>query len=70
MTDIREAGEPMSRGRTDRRAADARVLRTTVVAVALLTGIVLANGILVIFGIELFEAMGIWPTPERQPSAP
>ena len=70
MARMRDDGEPISRGRSDRRTADARALRSTLVAVALFVGVVLVNGILVILGIEVLEAMGIWPTPGQQRSAP
>jgi hypothetical protein len=57
---VRDAGEPLSRGQVDRRAADARALRDALLFVALFTGVVLINGILAILFIALMQALGLW----------
>ena len=67
---MRDDGEPISHGQLDRESADGLVLRKTLVTVALLAAVVLANGLLVILGIELLEGLGMWPTPEPQTTAP
>jgi hypothetical protein len=60
MREIRDDGEPISAGRQDRQAAEARTLRDALFAVALFTGVVLVNGIVSILLIELFQAVGWW----------
>ena len=64
---MRDDGEPISRGQLDRRAAETRALRNTLILVAVFTGAVLVNGILAILLIELFQAIGWW---EVRASAP
>lgn len=66
MTDMRDHGEPLSRGQLDRRAAEARALRNALFGVALFTGVVLVNGILFILLIELLQAIGWWPMPASE----
>ena len=44
----------------DRRATEARELRTTLLGVALFAGIVLVNAILAILFIALMQALGLW----------
>jgi hypothetical protein len=53
-------GEPIGRGQLDRRAAKARAFRGALFAIALLTGILLVNGIFAILLIEFFQAIGWW----------
>ena len=67
---MRDEGEPISRGRTDRRAAHAKAVRSALRGVALFGGVVLVNGILAILGIEALQAVGVWPTPEATIEAP
>jgi hypothetical protein len=62
MSASRDDGEPISAGRRDRQAAEARTLGNVLFAVALFTGVVLINGILAILLIELFRAAGWWGT--------
>lgn len=53
-------GEPLSRGRVDRRVVDGQALRDTVLFVAIFTVVVLVNGILAILFIALMQALGWW----------
>ncbi len=57
---MRGHGEPVSRGRLDRRDADARGFRETVLMVGLFSGVVLINGTLAILFIALMQALGLW----------
>lgn len=57
---MRDGGEPLSRGQMDRRAADARAFRDTLLMVGLFTGVVLVNGILAVLLIALMHALGLW----------
>jgi hypothetical protein len=56
----REAGEPVSEGRVDRRATEARELRTALLGVAFFAAIVLVNAIVAIAFIALMQALGLW----------
>ena len=72
---MRDAGEPMSRGQLDRRAADARASRGALFWVALCTGAILVNGILAILFVALMQALGAWvpvmaETPFVSPEGP
>jgi len=58
--EMRDDGEPISRGQFDRRAAEARAFRNALFTVSLFAGVVLVNGILAILLIELLQAMGWW----------
>ena len=58
--DMRDDGEPISRGQLDRRAANARALRNALWFVALFSGSVLINGILFILLIGWLQAIGWW----------
>jgi hypothetical protein len=58
--EMRDNGEPISRGQLDRRAADKQALRDVLLAVALFAGAVLVNGILAILIISLLQALGWW----------
>jgi hypothetical protein len=58
--DMRDDGEPISRGQLDRRAADKRALRDVTLFLALFMGAVLVNGILWILLIEMLQALGWW----------
>lgn len=58
--DMRDDGEPISRGQLDRRAADKRALRDVTLFVGLFMGVVLMNGVLWILLIELLQALGWW----------
>lgn len=58
---MHDAGEPLSRGQVDRRAADARAFGNTLLMVGLFTGVVLVNGILALVLIEVLQALGWWP---------
>jgi hypothetical protein len=60
MNADRDDGEPISAGRQDRRAAEARTLGNVLFVVALFIGVVLINGILAILLIELFRVVGWW----------
>ena len=60
---MKEPGEPISRGRIDKRAADALAMRNVVYAVLLIMATVLTNGVLAILGIEALQAIGAWPEP-------
>lgn len=60
MRDMRDIGEPLSRGQVDRRSAEARAVRDALFGVALFTGVVLVNGILAILFIALMQALGLW----------
>jgi hypothetical protein len=53
-------GEPISRGRLDRRAARAGALRDSLFVAAFLGGVLLINGILAILLITFFQAIGWW----------
>lgn len=55
-----EQGEPISAGRRDRRATEARALRNALFAAGLFAGAVLINGILAMLLIELLQAIGWW----------
>jgi hypothetical protein len=57
---MRDDGEPIGRGRLDRRAEEARALRGALFAVALFTGVVVVNGLLALLLIELFQVIGWW----------
>lgn len=70
MTTMHSNGEPISRGRIDRRAADARAVRNAAVGVALFGVVVVINGLLALLGIEALQALGAWPTPEATIEAP
>ena len=67
---MRDDGEPISGGQLDRRAADGRALRNTLVGVVLFTGVVLVNGILAILLIELLQAIGSWEIPTSDGAPP
>jgi hypothetical protein len=56
----RDAGEPISKGRVDRRATEARALRGALGLVALFAGIVVVGAILAILFIALMQALGLW----------
>jgi hypothetical protein len=58
--DMRDDGEPISRGQLDRRAADKEALRDLLLFLALFLGAVLVNGILWILLIELLQALDWW----------
>ena len=60
MIDMRDDGEPISRGQTDLEAVEADAFKNTLFAVALFTGVVLVNGILAILLIEFMQAIGWW----------
>jgi hypothetical protein len=66
MKTMRNAGEPLSGGRVDRRAADARAFRGTLLMVGLFTGVVLVNGVLALVLIEVLQALGWWPEPASE----
>jgi hypothetical protein len=57
---MRDPGEPISRGQLDRRAADERALRDSLLVAAFFGGVVLINGILAILLIEFFQSIGWW----------
>lgn len=58
-------GEPISRGQLDRRAAEIKALRDSLVVATFFGGVVLINGILAILLIEFFLSIGWW---EVQPA--
>jgi hypothetical protein len=60
---MRDDGEPISRGQLDRRAADIRALRDSLLLAAFFGGVVLINGILAILLIEFFQSIGWWEVP-------
>jgi hypothetical protein len=60
VIEMRDAGEPVSRGRLDRKAAEARALQNALFAVGLFAGIVLVNGILALLFIGFAQAIGWW----------
>jgi hypothetical protein len=66
VRDVRDNGEPVSRGQVDRRAAEARAFRNALFGVALFTGVVLVNGVLAILLIEALQALGWWPEPASE----
>ena len=53
-------GEPIGRGQLDRRSAEGQAFQEAVFATALFTWVVLVNGLLAIFLIELFQTIGCW----------
>jgi hypothetical protein len=57
---MRDDGEPISRGQLDRRAAEMRALRDSLLVAAFFGGVVLINGILAILLIESFQSIGWW----------
>ncbi len=65
MTTMRDDGEPISRGRIDRHAAEIKALRDSLLVAAFFGGVVLINGILAILLIEFFQTIGWW---EVQPT--
>ena len=60
MRPSRDRGEPISRGRQDRRSAERRALGDALFFAALFGGVVLVNGILAALLIEFLQAMGWW----------
>ena len=62
---MRDDGEPISRGRLDRHAAEIKALRDSLFVAAFFGGVVLINGILAILLIEFFQSIGWW---EVQPA--
>ena len=59
-TEMRDDGEPISRGQFDRQAAGRRALKNALFAAAFFGGVVLVNGILAILLIGFAQAMGWW----------
>jgi hypothetical protein len=60
---MRDDGEPISRGQLDRRAADMRALRDSLLLAAFFGGVVLINGILAILLIGFLQSIGWWEVP-------
>jgi hypothetical protein len=60
MKAARDAGEPISKGRVNRRAIEARQLRSALLGVALVAGIVLINAVLAILFIALIQSLGLF----------
>lgn len=58
--EMRDHGEPISKGQRDIRLAERRALADTLCAVGLFGGVVLVNGILAILLIELWRQLGWW----------
>jgi hypothetical protein len=67
---MRDAGEPISKGRADRRATDARELRGALLGVALFAAVVLVNAILAIAFIALMQALGLWASAAGEAGFP
>ena len=59
---MNDDGEPIGRGQLDGRSAEAKALHDAGFAIAVFTWVVLVNGILAFFLIELFQAIGWWET--------
>lgn len=57
---MHEIGEPLSRGRSDRRNGDAPAFRDALLGVALFGLVVLVNAILAILFIGWAQAVGWW----------
>jgi hypothetical protein len=56
----RQAVNPVSKGRVDRRSVEARALRNALLGVALFAGIVLFNAIVAVLFIALLQSLGLW----------
>ena len=62
MTDMPDAGEPISRGRPESGAAEHEARWNALFAAALFAAVVLVNGIVAISLIAILQAMGWWET--------
>jgi hypothetical protein len=58
--EMRDDGEPISRGQLDRRAAEGRAFRDALFAAAFFAGVILVNGMLAMLLIELIQVIGWW----------
>ena len=63
---VYDAGEPISRGRRDRRRVELAALRIVLFMVALFGGVWLVNGILAILFIALMQELGLWGTADSE----
>ena len=61
MKPLRHAGEPISQGRLARLDVGPLELGDVLTLVALITGVLLFDGIFGLLLLEVFEALGWWP---------
>jgi hypothetical protein len=66
MSEMPDRGEPVSVRRRDRQAAEARARRNALILVALVGGVFVVNGILLVLLVALLEALGWWGTTGLQ----